>query len=467
MEVTEPCSRIRLALFLRNLTALLAFVAWLPAMAVDPYASTYQKPPAEPFIIRHANIYDGTGQHLTDSDVYVEDGRIRAVGQNLANPSGASEVDARNRWLTPGIIDVHSHAGVYPQPDADAHNDGNEASAPVTAEVWAEHSVWPQDPGFFTALAGGVTTLQILPGSANLIGGRSVTMKNVPALTMQGKKFPGAPYGLKMACGENPKRVYGKERKKAPQTRMGNVAGYRKAWIAAQQYRDEWAAWEQKAETDKEAKQPKRDLAMETLVGVLEGQILVHNHCYRADEMAVMLDLADEFGYHVTAFHHAVEAYKIGQLLASKETCAAIWADWWGFKIEAYDGINENAALLEQAGACVIIHSDSSEGIQRLNQEAAKASAAGSRVGLSFPPGQVMRWLTINPAKALGIDQETGSIEVDKAADLVLWNREPFSVYALAEQVYIDGILYYDRNSAKLQPSSDFEIGQPAAEVLP
>ncbi|MEX1237401.1 MAG: hypothetical protein WD994_03940, partial [Pseudomonadales bacterium] len=218
----------------------------------------------------------------------------------------------------------------------------------MTAEVWAEHSVWPQDPQFPLALAGGVTTLQILPGSANLIGGRSVVLKNVSSRTVQGMKYPGAPYGLKMACGENPKRVYG-SKGSSPATRMGNMAGYRAAWIKAQDYQRKWQTYEEKLAdfeaSDKEDKTrpepPGRDLQSETLVGVLEGEILVHNHCYRADEMANMIDLSREFGYRITTFQHAVESYKIADLLAENNICSAMWADWARFKLESFDGIEE------------------------------------------------------------------------------------------------------------------------------
>jgi imidazolonepropionase-like amidohydrolase len=364
-------------------------------------------------------------------------------------------VNARGKWITPGIIDVHSHLGVYPSPAVPAHSDGNEATDPNTAEVWAEHSVWPQDEGFNTARRGGVTTLQILPGSANLFGGRSVTLKNVPSRTVQGMKFPGAPYGLKMACGENPKRVYG-GRQKAPNTRMGNVAGYRAAWIKAADY-----ARKQKAAGSGDAKPPDRDLELETLAGVLDGEILVQNHCYRADEMAIMLDIAKEFGYRVTAFHHASEAYKVADLLRESDVCIATWAGWWGFKMEALDGIEENAALVHNAGACAVIHSDDETLTQRLNQEAAAALAAGRRLGLDIPEAQAMKWITANAAKMLGIADKTGTLESGKMADVVIWSANPLSVYAKAERVYIDGAIVYDRNDQRYQPKSDFMLGHP------
>jgi imidazolonepropionase-like amidohydrolase len=328
--------------------------------------------------------------------------------------------------------------------------------------------VWPQDPGFNRARAGGVTSMQILPGSANLIGGRGVTLKNVPSVSYQGMKFPGAPHGMKMACGENPKRYYG-EKGKAPSTRMGNVAGYRAQWIEARRYIQDWEDFEKQKngrKNDKNGKngsvdQPKRDLRLETLAAVLKGEVLVHMHCYRADEMMTILDMADEFGYRVSAFHHGVEAYKIAAGLADNGVCGALWADWWGFKAEAYDGIQENIAIVDRPeGGCAIVHSDSEEGIQRLNQEAAKAMTSGRRAGLDILPEHAIRWITANPAKSMGILEQTGTLEAGKMADVVIWNGNPFSVYAKADQVFVDGALLYDRNDPALQPVSDFELGQ-------
>lgn len=423
--------------------------------APEPFASRYQALPSETTLLTGATILTGTGVRLENADILMSKGKIIAVGPGL-DADGAVVIDASGKWVTPGIIDVHSHLGVYPSPGTASHSDGNEATSPVTAEVWAEHSVWPHDPGFVTALAGGVTSLQILPGSANLIGGRGVTLKNIPGRDVQSMKFPGAPHGLKMACGENPKRVYGR-RGTAPSTRMGNVAGYRAAWIEAADYRDKM-----EAAARGEGEAPMRDLKLETLVGVLNGEILVHNHCYRGDEMSIMLDIAEEFGYKVTAFHHAVEAYKVADLLAEKGTCAAMWADWWGFKMEAFDGIRENAAIVDRAGACAIIHSDDAIGIQRLNQETAKVMGAAARVGIDIPPENAIKWITSNVAKALGIADVVGTLEPGKMADVVLWSGSPFSVYTRAELVYIDGALIYDRNNPAANPVSDFSLGTSA-----
>ncbi|HET9209837.1 MAG TPA: amidohydrolase [Thermoanaerobaculia bacterium] len=429
------------------------------------YPSTYQPLPSQPVLITNATVLTATGERIERGSVLMRDGKIAAVGSSVQAPADATVVDGTGKWVTPGIIDAHSHLGVYPSPEVDANADGNEITDPDTAQVWAEHSVWPQDPQFPLALAtGGVTTMQILPGSANLFGGRSVTVKNVPSRGVYGMKFPGAPYGLKMACGENPKRVYG-SKGRAPSTRMGNVAGYRAAWIKAQKYRNDWAEYDRKRQAGEDAKMPERDLQLETLAGVLDGDILVQNHCYRADEMLTMIDIAKELGYKVTAFHHAVEAYKIADVLAANGICADVWADWWGFKMEALDGIRENAALLQKAGACVVIHSDSAEGIQRLNQEAAKAMAAGNRMGMHLREEDAIRWLTINPAKSIGVDRQTGSLEPGKMADVVLWSGNPFSVYSRPEKVYIDGALAFDRRDPSRQPATDFELGIRVGEV--
>lgn len=424
----------------------------------DPYPSTYRGLPRQNMALVGATVFTGAGEKIDNGVVVVTDGRIAAVGDaSTPVPGGHQVVDARGRFVTPGIIDIHSHLGVYPSPGVQGMSDGNEATNPNTAQVWAEHSVWPQDPGFNTARAGGVTTLQILPGSANLFGGRGVTLRNVPSVTMQGMKFPGAPYGLKMACGENPSRVYG-SRNQSPATGMGNVAGYRAAFIAARDYKAKWDKWRE----DGKGTPPTRNLQMETLAGVLDGSIMIQNHCYRADEMAVMLDIANEFGYRIKTFHHAVEAYKIAPRLAREAVCAAMWTGWWGFKMEALDGIEENAALTDAPeGSCAVIHSDDEYLTQRLNQEAAAALSAGRRAGMDISEAQAISWITLNAAKAIGIERETGSLEVGKRADVVIWSANPFSVYARADQVFIDGGLAFDRANPAYQPVSDFELGQP------
>ena len=426
-----------------------------------PFESKYEPLPSENILISNANIYDGEGNEFLETDLLIQDRKVIAIGKDLPINNNFNVIDATNKWVTPGIIDIHSHMGVYPAPGVSTSSDGNEATSPVTADVWAEHSIWVQDPQYALALKGGITAFHILPGSANLIGGRGVTVKNIQRNTIDSMKFPDAPHSLKMACGENPKRVYG-NRQQAPSTRMGNAAGYRKAWIEAEAYLNRVDEYESKSDEAKEmGYAPQRDLEMETLAGVIRGEILVHNHCYRAEEMATMINIANEFNYKITAFHHGVEAYKIADLLAENGICGALWADWWGFKHEAYDMVQANIAILDQAlngKGCAIVHSDDAIGIQHLNQEASKALAAGLRAGFNITKARAMNWITSNPAKAAGIYDQTGSLKVGKNADVVIWSKNPFSVYALVEKVFIDGATAYDRES-NFEPASDFDVG--------
>lgn len=441
-------------------------------------------------LLRGATVLTATGQTFAPGAVLIRGADIAAVGPadavEVPEDAKVIELDA-SAVITPGIIDTHSHMGVYASPGFRAHGDGNEVASPVTPYVRAEEGFWPQDPQINHAIAGGVTVAQILPGSANLIGGRTFTVKLRPnSRSAEDMRFAAAPAGLKMACGENPKRVYGD--KGGPTTRMGNVAGYRKAFQEAVEYQRGWDSYERALamwETESDRRQrssrssedgeggggggrreyreqpqpPPRDFGMDTLVGVLDGDILVHMHCYRADEMSLMLELAASFGFSIRSFHHAVEAYKIADRLAAAETSVSIWADWWGFKAEAYDGVRENAALFTQAGGRAIIHSDSAEGIQRLNQEAAKAMFAGRKAGIEITPEQALEWITINAAWALGVDDVTGSLEPGKDADVVVWSGDPFSVYTRAQVVFVDGELVYEREGETGRPRSDFDLG--------
>jgi imidazolonepropionase-like amidohydrolase len=419
-------------------------------------------------LVTGATVMTAAGETFAPGYVVFEDGRITEVGggDGPVERDDLDRVDASGRFVTPGVIDTHSHLGVYATPGVAAHSDGNEATSPTTPEVEAVDSVWPQDPGFERALAGGVTSLQILPGSANLIGGRGFTMKlHRGALHAEQLRFPGAPETLKMACGENPKRVYG-GRGQMPSTRMGSIAVVRQTWTDAERYREErdeyleaLGAWcDAGAPESSRPEEPAVDLAQETLAGVLRGDILPQVHCYRADEMLAQLDLAAEFGFVIRSFHHAVEAYKIADVLATYPVAVSTWADWWGFKIEAWDSIPENAALVHAAGGVAVIHSDSDIGIQRLNQEAAKAFAAGVEAGIDLDQEDALRWFTANPAWALGIEDQTGTLEVGKMADIVVWSAHPLSVYAQADLVFVDGVLEYDRAAPRV-PWSDFELG--------
>jgi len=425
----------------------------------NPYPSTYLPVPQQDMLIKNATVLTGTGERLNNTDVLIKKGKILEIGSNIA-ADNVTIIDAKGKWVTPGVIDVHSHLGVYPSPSVESHQDGNEMTSPVTANVWVEHSVWPQDPGFQAARAGGITTLQILPGSGNLIGGRGVTLRNVPSISVQGMKFADAPYGMKMACGENPKRVYG-SRKELPSTRMGNMAGYRAAWVEATEYKAAWDKYDEEYAQGKNPTAPSRDLALDTLKSVLDGETLIHNHCYKADEMVQMIDLGKEFNYHSGTFHHGIEAYKIADKLAENGNCAAMWPDWWGFKMEAYDMIHENVAIVDAVkNSCAVVHSDSSTTIQRLNQEAGKIMYRANENGFSLKEEDAIKWITFNAAKSLGINDKTGSLEKGKNADVVVWNSNPFSVYAHAEQVFVDGGKVYDKFDEKYQAKSDFLLGQ-------
>ena len=474
-------------------------------------------PPAGPaVIIQNATLMLATGRTIAKGAIVLDKGKIASITEGDAPKiDGAIVIDGTGKFVTPGLLDTHSHLGVYPMPWALAHADGNEMVSPVTPQAQVTDAFWPQDPGIQRAVKGGVTTLQALPGSGNLIGGRAVTVKLRPGLSSRAMHFRGAPDGLKMACGENPKRVYGTNHQ-PPMTRMGNLAMQRAAFLSAGKLKRDWDRYtenenkrltkEAKARADYESKKserarqrafckedmtregcdawskewqkpleepeattpidpPARDPGAETLVAAMTGKVLVHVHCYRADDMLDMLALSDEVGFKVRSFHHALEAYKIrGELAARGGIGVSTWADWWGFKLEAYDGIQENAALVHEAGARAIIHSDSEEGIQRLNQEAGKALASGKAAGIKVTEEDAIRWVTANPAWALGVDSRVGTLEVGKDADVVLWDHSPFSVYASAEKVFVDGALVFDKK-ASAPPWSDFELGQDTTEI--
>jgi imidazolonepropionase-like amidohydrolase len=436
------------------------------------------RPAPAPVVIRGATILTAAGRTIEDGTIVLEGGKIASLGgADLAAPAGATVIDAKGRFVTPGIIDGHSHIGVYPSTAGEADADGNEMSDVNTAAAAAEYAYLPQDPAITRALAGGVTAALVIPGSANLIGGRGVTVEMRPGRRLVDVRFPGAPPTLKMACGENPKRVHGE--KTGPKTRMGELAAVRAAYRAAAEHaaklavyerkRADWAERRRRAlEMEKKApggrvkpedapERPSPDLRHETLAAVLRGEILLQVHCYTARDIEQMVAAADELGLKIRAFHHALDAYKVRDQLAARDIAIATWADWWGFKLEALDGIPENAALFTESGGRASIHSDSAIGIQRLNQEAAKALAAGRAAGIQISDDQALRWITANPAWILGVDKVTGTLEPGKRADVVVWSAHPFSIYALADLVYISGELAHDR--ARGLAPSDFELG--------
>jgi len=421
-----------------------------------PLANAYRPPAATALLFRNATILDGAGGRIDRGDLLVRDGKIAALGVNLPNPGGVREIDATGRWLTPGVIDVHSHDGVYVFPLTAIDREAGDVAenSPDAADTWVESGINPQDPSFSRALESGVTMLQILPGSGPIFAGHSAVVRPLPVTTAAAMKVPGAALGFKMSCGENPK-AQGASTKDGPTSRPGVVAYTRQAFLDARAYLDAWRKYRRGT-----GPAHVRDLKREALAGILAGDIRVHVHCYRADDMASVLGIADEFGFHVTAFHHASEAYKIAPLLKAHGACSAVWGDWWGFKMEVLDGMRANAPLLERAGACVAMHSDSPGSGQRLNIEAAKAAAAGRRAGIDIPPERMIRWTTSEPAAMLGLEKRVGTLAAGYGADIVLWSASPFSIYSKADLVLIDGGVAFDRQAKPRSTSSDFELGR-------
>lgn len=426
----------------------------------DPFPSRYTPPPPDDMLLRGATILDGVGGRIDGGDVLVRGGRIVGVGKALPNP-GVREVDAAGRWITPGVIDVHSHDGTFVLPltaiDREA-SDVSEVASPNSADTWIETAVNAQDMAFDRALANGVTTIQILPGSTPIFAGRSVVVKPVRAPTVWGMKAVGGAQGFKMACGENPKSWGADDDNEGPTSRQGVISYMRQQFADAQRYKH---AVERARANGTVI--PPRDFKLETIAGILAGDVRVNLHCYRAGDIAAVLSVAKEYGVRIGAIHHATEAYKIPGLLREAGTCAAVWADWWGFKVEAQDAVRAEAPMLEQAGVCVMMHSDSPADGQRLNIAAAKAAAAGRRIGIDIPPERMIKWTTSNPAKLLGLEKQVGTIAPGLQADLVLWSGDPFSIYSRADLVLVGGAIAWDRARPRTEPVSDFEVGRGGA----
>ena len=384
-------------------------------------------------LIKNAVVMTVTHGNIANGSVYVKDGKIVAVGANVSAPSSATVIDAGGRYLTPGLIDSHSHAAL--------DGDVNEATSPVTPHMMMEDAFDYHDKAIYRILAGGVTTSLLLHGSANMIGGQAVVIKHKYGEGRDAMLFPGAPRSIKFASGENPKRVYG-NRKQMPSTRMGNFAVQRAALVEAQDYMHEWDEYNAKVQRgDKDAQAPKHDLKLEALADVLRGKLMVQIHCYRADEFLTEMAMAKEFGYKIRAFHHALEAYKVPERLAAENVGIATFADWWGYKNEAYDAIPWNAVISMRKGVRVAIKSDSDDFARRLNQEAAKTMRYGGAT-----EEEALKMITLNAAWIVGVDDKVGSIDVGKDADLVNWDGYPLSSVGVPEKVLIDGQVYFDRS---------------------
>jgi len=385
--------------------------------------------------IRNATILTAASPTQIDrGTILVRAGKIAAVGANVTIPAGTEVIDGTGMWVMPGIIDSHSHLGVYSWPSVDANSDGNEMTNPITAQVRALDSFNFEDPAIRRAVAGGVTTIQVFPGSGNLVGGQSVIMKLKPEAGRLASVFEKAPPGMKMAMGENPKRVYG-ARNQAPSTRMGNFAVLREAFLQARDYQGRWQRWNEK----KEGTPPDRNLKLEALVEIMEGKRNVHVHCYRQDEMLNMIKLADEFHFKIRSFQHTIEGYKVAAELASHGIGASTWPDTYGGKMEMADGIPYNATILAANKVTFAIHSDSPDTIQRLWHEAARTV----RYGVSEE--DAIKSVTKNPAWIAGVDEFTGTIEVGKDADLAVFNGHPFDIFSLVQKTIVDGVVVFDR----------------------
>ena len=387
-------------------------------------------------VIRNAKILTVTKGSF-DGSILIRDGKIVEVGPNVNAPADAKVIDAGGQYVMPGIIDCHSHI---------ATEAVNEGSVSVSSMTGIEDTVNAEDIGIYRALAGGVTTANILHGSANAIGGKNVVIK-----MRWGKDAPeilldGAMPGIKFALGENPKRAGGgagglPTRLRYPATRMGVEDVIREAFTDAKTYKANWDDYKTRAAKGERLIAPRRDLKLDPLVEVLEGKRFVHAHCYRADEILMLLRVADEFGFKIRTLQHVLEGYKVAKEIKEHGAGASTFSDWWSYKMEAYDAIPYNAALMHKKGVLVSLNSDSGELMRHLNQEAAKTVRYG---GLT--DDEALAMITINPAKQLAIDNRVGSIEVGKDADLVIYDKHPLSNYAKVQKVFIDGQMYFDRD---------------------
>ncbi len=421
-----------------NRSSVLRIACALAALLATAWLATAATPlDAQPVIlIQNATVLTVTQGTIEHGSVLIKDGKISEVGPNVKAPSGAQVIDGTGMFVTPGIIDCHSHIAV----------DGsvNEGSISVSSIANIAEVLDSDDISIYRDLAGGVTTANVLHGSANSIGGQTVVIKlrwGQPAAKLP---FEGALPGIKFALGENPKRsnfsVPGRE-KRYPASRMGVEETIRAAFTEARDYKNVWDAYNKKvAAGEKNLTPPRRDLRLDPLVEVLEGKRYVHSHCYREDEILMLLRVAKEFGFKVRTFQHILEGYKVADELAAAGVGASTFSDWWAYKVEAYDAIPYNAALMTRRGVVVSINSDDAEEATHLNQEAAKTIKYG---GLSHD--EALKLVTINPAIQLGIDKRVGSIEVGKDADLVIYNHDPLSAYAVVQKTLIDGHVYFDR----------------------
>ncbi|HXN22649.1 MAG TPA: amidohydrolase family protein [Candidatus Dormibacteraeota bacterium] len=419
-----------------NRLPLLALV-FAGLLAILPAHTAMSADAAPVILIQNATLLTVSHGTIEHGSILIRDGKIAAVGQNLNAPAGAQIIDAAGQYVMPGIIDCHSHIAI----------DGsvNEGSISVSSMVNVVDVLNPDDIDIYRDLAGGVTSANILHGSANSIGGQTTVIKLRWGQSAGKLPFEGAVPGIKFALGENPKRsnfrAGSDQVRRYPATRMGVEETIRGAFSEAVDYKKLWDDYNRRGSAgEKNILRPRRDLRLEPLVEVLEGRRYVHAHCYRADEILMLLRVAKEFGFKIRTFQHVLEGYKVANELSAAGSGASTFSDWWAYKMEAYDAIPYNAALMTRKGVIVSINSDDAEEATHLNQEAAKSIKYG---GLSEL--EALKLITLNPAIQLGIDNRVGSIDVGKDADLVLYNHHPLSVYAVAQKTIIDGRVYFER----------------------
>jgi imidazolonepropionase-like amidohydrolase len=418
-------------------TILISSLSLWALSAAPCIAAAAAAPEAPPVIlIQDATVLTVSHGTLEHTSILIKDGKIAEIGASLKAPKDAQLIDAKGQFVMPGIIDCHSHIAV--------DGDVNEGSVSVSSIVNIADVLNPEDIEIYRDLAGGVTVANVLHGSANAIGGQTVVIKlrwGQPAAKLP---FEGALPGIKFALGENPKRsnfsIPGAPRR-YPATRMGVEETIRSAFTEARDYKTSWDTYNKRVSTgEKNLIPPRRDLRLEPLVEVLEGKRYVHSHCYREDEILMLLRVAKEFGFKVRTLQHVLEGYKVADEIAAAGTGASTFSDWWAYKVEAYDAIPYNAAIMTRRGVLVSINSDDAEEATHLNQEAAKTIKFG---GLTRE--EAIKLVTLNPAVQLGIDKRVGSIDVGKDADLVIYNHDPLSAYAVVQKTLIDGRVYFDR----------------------
>jgi len=397
---------------------------------------------AQDLLIRGGTVITITNGDLPDTDVLIRDGKIVEIGQELETPEGVRVIDAAGRFVMPGILDDHSHMGV--------DRGINEGSRSVVPEVRIADVVKHDDPSFFTALAGGVTTIHNMHGSANSIGGQNEIIKLKWGRPWEELVIEEAPITLKLALGENVRRSASTDPTRYPRSRSGVAEVMRESFQRAQNYLDTWEDYEgEKAVWDRASRRsrglaplpPKRDLQLEALAGALKGTTILRVHAYRADEMAMMMEVAEEFGIPPGVFEHALDGYKIAPELARYGWATSVFADSWGYKIEAYEAIPYKMLIHYENGVRTSINSDSAERVRRLYQEAARGVKYGG-----IPENECLKMITINSALNLGIDHLVGSIEVGKDGDIAIFSHYPLHTPARVEMTIIEGEVYFDRS---------------------